>query len=371
MAALFSVANRGNLRQAMGLEGRNWEDWVSALPQHKIKGGELVGPCPACGGTDRFHVRRQNDMGGVLVGCRGCIDGQPTSARSEQFLQILKTVFGEPSSDRFRTPPKRVPVSQPAAVDTHDLGAIAVARRLWSAGEDVNSKPVRAYLNRRLVWPSQDAARAVPSQSMRWLGGARARELLPLAKGRSPWPDGCAGALMCAFKTAEAEVRAVSLEGLRADGTLNQPDRFRRTYGRREDAWFAPVATNGLIVMCEGEMNALACVALGFLGRDEYVDCEPRAYGGTASLVKAVLPVGRPVFALIDGDKAGGMALEQLLYHNPDVYPEMLPRGHDAASLLAEDVNERISVHLIERGLTEAQSERLVWAPMLECAGNA
>lgn len=175
---------------------------------------------------------------------------------------------------------------------------------------------------------------------------------------------------MCAFRTAAGKVRAVSLEALYPDGTLNKPERFRRTYGRRAEAWFAPVQTNGPVVLCEGELNALACITLGRFAREGYVDCEARAYGGTASLAKAELPQGRPVRALIDGDRAGAMASEKLFYRNPDVFLEMLPPGHDPASLLADDMDEQISVHLIERGLTEAQAEQLAWAPMLECAGN-
>ena len=44
-----------------------FDDWRRALPEHKIIAGELVGPCPACGGTDRWHCRRDG-----LVGCRNC-----------------------------------------------------------------------------------------------------------------------------------------------------------------------------------------------------------------------------------------------------------------------------------------------------------
>ena len=43
----------------------------------KKSGSEWSGPCPLCGGEDRFHVREV--AGRALVGCRGCIDGYPAS----------------------------------------------------------------------------------------------------------------------------------------------------------------------------------------------------------------------------------------------------------------------------------------------------
>ncbi|MCY4502262.1 MAG: hypothetical protein OXE57_11950, partial [Alphaproteobacteria bacterium] len=44
-------------------------DWRSAASRLGLqrRGGELVGPCPACGGTDRFRVTRR---GGFF--CRQC-----------------------------------------------------------------------------------------------------------------------------------------------------------------------------------------------------------------------------------------------------------------------------------------------------------
>ena len=55
------------------------DDWLAALPHLKKAGGEHHGPCPVCGGTDRFRV---NDKGAF---CRkGC-----------SFEDMRKTVFGD------------------------------------------------------------------------------------------------------------------------------------------------------------------------------------------------------------------------------------------------------------------------------------
>ena len=54
------------------------EEWADTLDLTR-RGREWIGPCPLCGGDDRFHVR---DSGGrAAVGCRGCIDGHPDGER--------------------------------------------------------------------------------------------------------------------------------------------------------------------------------------------------------------------------------------------------------------------------------------------------
>ena len=63
----------------------------------KRTGHEWHGPCPACGGEDRFHVR-EGDQGRAIIGCRGCIDGQPHEVRRAQFKRIMALVFGEKES---------------------------------------------------------------------------------------------------------------------------------------------------------------------------------------------------------------------------------------------------------------------------------
>ncbi len=58
------------------------DEWATRLDLRN-RSGEHVGPCPVCGGTDRFHVGR--GRGGARVGCRGCIDGQPADVRHKAF----------------------------------------------------------------------------------------------------------------------------------------------------------------------------------------------------------------------------------------------------------------------------------------------
>ncbi len=68
------------------------DEWATRLDLRN-RSGEHVGPCPVCGGTDRFHVGR--GRGGARVGCRGCIDGQPADIRRKAFGRVLREAFPE------------------------------------------------------------------------------------------------------------------------------------------------------------------------------------------------------------------------------------------------------------------------------------
>ena len=61
-----------------------WRDRAADL-QLKRKGRELVGPCPSCGGDDRFSVTAKN--GRAVFQCRQCNPGRDNR---EAFLAILK-----------------------------------------------------------------------------------------------------------------------------------------------------------------------------------------------------------------------------------------------------------------------------------------
>ncbi|MCY4471168.1 MAG: phage/plasmid primase, P4 family [Thiotrichales bacterium] len=74
-----------------------WGEWCDAAERLNLinRAGELVGPCPSCGGEDRFHVKHSG-ANVALVGCRGCIDGGGTG-----FVDVLKVAF--PIEERPRS----------------------------------------------------------------------------------------------------------------------------------------------------------------------------------------------------------------------------------------------------------------------------
>ena len=129
------------------------DEWAARLDLRR-SGGEWFGPCPSCGGTDRFHVRR--GPAGALVGCRGCIDGQPADVRGKAFGAILQEVFPERTGEKrrangndFRAPASsRRTGSAPRSKPRDTTGA---ARRVWDATRPLAGTIAERYLHARGV----------------------------------------------------------------------------------------------------------------------------------------------------------------------------------------------------------------------------
>ena len=355
---------------------RTFADWAGALPQCKRKGRELVGPCPLCGGFDRFHVTRLRD-GGALVGCRGCIDGRSTVVRRERFLRIVKEVFGDTREqpNPFLPPPKRAR-SQPPQRNAQRM---LLAKRLWDAGLPLVGPPGRTYLARRRIWPNLAEAVALPDESLRWLPAASLQRFLPRKRREDgswicPLPASAAGCLAYAFRTEHGALTAVALEALTAEGRFPPEARFRRTYGSRRGSFFTPERRNGdaAVVVCEGELDALAGATLGRIGERTFAGAEVRAYGGTSNLVEARLPENRPILIVSDGDPAGWHSAQSLRERYQAARILWLSGRADLASLLAESIEERIGVYEHEAGMRSGEAERQAWATvgLLDCAGS-
>ena len=77
------------------------KEWADTLDLTR-RGLEFVGPCPLCGGEDRFHVKESE--GRATVGCRGCIDGQSNGERAKRFGELLKAAFPARASATARSP---------------------------------------------------------------------------------------------------------------------------------------------------------------------------------------------------------------------------------------------------------------------------
>ena len=60
------------------------DDFRARFPGLQRRGKELAGPCPLCGGDDRFHVNQDG-----IFGCRGCIDDDAPQA-SENVKAIFR-----------------------------------------------------------------------------------------------------------------------------------------------------------------------------------------------------------------------------------------------------------------------------------------
>ncbi|MBW7057298.1 hypothetical protein KY389_11440 [Paracoccus bogoriensis] len=127
-----------------------------AIPSLIRTGDELVGPCPGCGGKDRFGVSLRK---GVFL-CRRC------DAKGDQ-IALVKLVLGLdfPAALEWLVGPRQNLTPQQRAeqrrrADQHRRqreaeaerrrqDAIALARQIWSRAEPATRTPVVDYLARR------------------------------------------------------------------------------------------------------------------------------------------------------------------------------------------------------------------------------
>ena len=126
-------------------------------------GGEWVGPCPVCGGTDRFAINPSKG----LWNCRGCGRGGDTidlvrHVTGSSFASAVELVDGSPST---MSPP---PSPQPPPLKTTTESAI----RIWRASVDPRGTAVERYLTSRGLALDDDVAGSV----IRWNPAAQWRD---------------------------------------------------------------------------------------------------------------------------------------------------------------------------------------------------
>jgi hypothetical protein len=113
----------------------------------KHQGHELIGPCPMCGGTDRFGV----NINKQLFNCRGCSRGGDVIALVQHldggtFTEAVATLTGAIRADRGELCQDRRVVSPPA----DDAVQARKARWLWSRRVPATpDTPITKYLRKR------------------------------------------------------------------------------------------------------------------------------------------------------------------------------------------------------------------------------
>ena len=329
------------------------EEWTAALDLTRI-GREWIGPCPLCGGEDRFHVR---DSGGrAAVGCRGCIDGQSSGERAKRFGEVLRAVFPARGGGVARFP-ARAPRTAPAPVNGHEAARRAIAGRLWAAAVPADHTPARTYLAGRWVWPPDGIGPSLPA-SVRWLPrGTAGRDVA------ADWydvPKQTAGALVFAYRLPGGDLAAVELEALLTDGTRPDP-RWRKTYGPRTGAAFEAAAGGGETVLCEGAVTALAARWL-------HPDCRVLATGGTSGLEAVARQVKGRLVLEVDGDAAGQAMVARIQAARPlgEVQAAFSPPGQDSVDEWTVTLLERAAIVEFDGGLPRHEAERRAWELAIE-----
>lgn len=129
----------------------------------KKVGGELIGPCPRCSGTDRFGI----NIAASVFNCRGC-SGKGGVVSFVMFLDgctfpvAVETLIGGRAVQVNRVAPVYLDHRpEPKASDDHDRRQRAA--RLWQEAGPAEATPAAIYLTRRgLHPPSSDVVRFHP-----------------------------------------------------------------------------------------------------------------------------------------------------------------------------------------------------------------
>jgi hypothetical protein len=156
--------SRIELENVRTMMGRNaWIDCarakrieaVLAARGHHLRrcGGELIGPCPICGGCDRFAVNPKK----ALWNCRGCGKGGDVIALVRHlggcsFTDAVELLTGEEGgvTDRAAVPPDPVRRAQAKAETTeHERRQHEKAARLWSQRRPIKGTIAEKYLHGR------------------------------------------------------------------------------------------------------------------------------------------------------------------------------------------------------------------------------
>lgn len=126
------------------------------IPGLKRMGHELVGPCPKCGGTDRFAVNTRKGLFQCRI-CQARGDGIALVMfdRGIDFSAALTWLCGELDGVSEAERAERIARARAAQRKAEEVAAkfrantIKAARSIWTAGQRPAGTPVEAYLQRR------------------------------------------------------------------------------------------------------------------------------------------------------------------------------------------------------------------------------
>ena len=285
-------------------------DWQAALPRLKRAGGQLQGPCPACGGVDRFHVNLRDN----LFGCRhGC-----------SFQEILQAagLWREPRRPAHSTPRagRRIATrgdsgtygGQSSVRDTHGQtrteGAQSgdsrpLAASLWKLGRELQDTAAGTYLERRGVFLRPRTTRPCA----RWLTRDAAQQAAP------GLPADADGAIAYRLRWPSSEP-ALQLDAITADSHVTEP-RWRRSVGATAGkSMVAPGRRAWPLIVAEGPVDALALAT--WTGCSVLATCGTATMGNTrlhSAIARTLAGTTRTLVICADGNEPGRKAARVML----------------------------------------------------------
>lgn len=143
----------------------------------KKAGGELVGPCPACGGDDRFAINTRKN----IYNCRGCGGGGVISlvqkALGVDFVSAVQYITGTDATtpiidpdelDRRKQAAQAKKAAKAREAERYRESARRAAHQIWNDAVPADGTPAEAYLLHRAIAPDV-VAKVMAGKRVRFL----------------------------------------------------------------------------------------------------------------------------------------------------------------------------------------------------------
>lgn len=287
----------------------------------RVSDGEWAGPCPACGGKDRLHVRRDGWF------CRQCQPLDPVHGWHNpiDWLVWSERLSVKDAVRRLLRVSRNNPVITQKTPETPDAAwqrkaahlCSGAAGRLWSD----EGKPGRDYLLRRGLEPHVWEQFGL-GYACHWHAGAQAEIpaiVIPWVYGRKTV------AVRFRFLNPPDKTKLVSLKGSRFSGVLFG------SQGLPDYVW-QPLPGHGrcaegrsTLILCEGELNALSIWQVAHNQRVDVLSLGSESAKLTDKSVTFTQRYGQVIVWMDKGEVADAIA-EQL----PGAARVQSPKGKDA-----------------------------------------
>lgn len=322
----------------------------------RVGAGEFAGPCPRCGGSDRFHV---SERGGWWF-CRQCHEKRGDSIELVRWLSpgvnfaaaVAQLSGQQPATSSppvRRRPEQRQPEQQSATWRQAAERMVAeAADRLWApAGE-----PARAYLESRALEPAT------------WAAYGFGYEPEPNGKQQPaivmPWRAG--GHLVAVrfrfLAPADPKTKIVSAKGSQFAGRLFGGQALPEFVGMPLAEGQQAAEAQRWLLITEGEINAASCWQAAGESRLDTLSMGSESAHLSEAAVKIAQRYGR---VLVWADK-GGIA-QSLMQALPGAYGVRSPGGRDANDLLrAGLLGGFLAAVRVDAAKAPGELERLLWA---------
>ena len=293
--------------------------------------GEQHGPCPACGGDDRFWLKPHiSEPGSLTFTCRRCDDPSVFAKALDEALGTFPRQIAPQAPVRpHRHPPRPLTLTQ------GEKTRRKAAQGRWRASSPLTGTPGEQYLLQRgLIRPGETPPSVRWLPAAKWVSGSPFMFLQPRASGAIlfglfPPGEGCYG-----------DPKAVAFE------QIGGANRNRQTVGPRRGLVFPALAREGEAhILCEGPADALALSAL--LIENRQVATVSAAFGTDFANIGSTLPRNGRVIILADNDPPGKAAARS-------EYHRLLAEGRTVSWAVfpgdAEDPADAISQELAFAG---------------------